>query len=102
METEIILTTDASRTGLGISLRQKQTDNSTRPIAFASRYLNDAKKNYSIGELELWVVVWVILNFRSYLYGKLVHLYTGHQALEPFVVFDIQQKEKEQEKTLKN
>ena len=50
---ENIVTTDASKTGLGITLWQKQSDGEIKPIAFGSRYLNDTEKIYSIGELEL-------------------------------------------------
>ena len=82
---ENIVTTDASTTGLGITLWQKQHDGNTKPIAFGSRYLNDTEKKYSIGELELLAVVWGLEKFRFYLYGKKVHLYTDHQALEPFI-----------------
>ena len=60
-ERDNIVTTDASRTGLGITLWQRQNDDTTRPIApiaFASRYLNDAEKNYLIGESELLAKVW--------------------------------------------
>ena len=41
---ENIVTTDASKTGLGITLWQKQSDGEIIPIAFGSRYLNDSKK----------------------------------------------------------
>ena len=82
---ENIVTTNASKTGLGITLWQKQSDGETKPIAFDSRYLNDSKKNYSIGELELLAVVWGLEKFRFYLYGKKVFLYTDHQALEPLI-----------------
>ena len=41
---ENIVTTDARKTGLGIALWQKQGNGELKPIAFASRYLNDAKK----------------------------------------------------------
>ena len=51
-----MVTTDAE-TGLGITLWQKQDNGEIKPIAFGSRYLNDTKKNYSIGELELLAVV---------------------------------------------
>ena len=47
--------------------------------------MNDTKKNYSIGELELLAVVWRLEKFRFYHYGKKVHLYTDHQALEPLI-----------------
>ena len=40
-----IVTTDACKTGLGVALWQKQGDGELKPIAFASRYLNDAEKN---------------------------------------------------------
>ena len=82
---ENIVTTDASKTELGITLWQKQSDGEITPIAFGSRYLNDSEKNYSIGELELLAVVWGLENFRFYLYGKKVFLYTDHQALEPLI-----------------
>ena len=47
-----MVTTDASKTGLGITLWQKEDDGNIKPIAYGSRYLNDTEKNYSIGELE--------------------------------------------------
>ena len=77
-----LVTTDASKTGLGIALWHKQDDGNIKPIAYGSRYLNDTEKNYSIGELELPAVVWGLENLRFYLYGKKVYLYTDHQALE--------------------
>ena len=82
---ENIVTTDASTTGLGITLWQKQHDGNTKLIAFGSRYLNDTEKKYSIGELELLAVVWGLEKFRFYFYGRKVHLYTDHQALEPLI-----------------
>ena len=82
---ENIVTTDASKTGLGITLWQKQSDGEIKPMAFGSRYLNDSEKNYSIGELELLAVVWGLEKFRFYLYEKIVVLYRDHQALEPLI-----------------
>ena len=41
-----ILTTDASTTGLGITLWQKQDDGNTKPIAYGSRLLNETEKKY--------------------------------------------------------
>ena len=80
-----IVTTDASTTGLGITIWQKQDNGNTKPIAYGSRYLNETEKKYSIGELELLAVVWGLEKFRLYLYGKKVHLYMDHQALEPLI-----------------
>ena len=84
-EKENIVTTDACGTGLGVALWQKQENGNIKPVAFASRYLNDAEKKYSIGELELLAVVWGLERFRFYLYGKKVNLFSDHQALEPML-----------------
>ena len=51
-------------------------------IPFVSRGLNDTEKHYSIGELELFEIVWASVKFRFYLYGKKVHQYTDHPAIE--------------------
>ena len=80
-----MVTTDASKTGLGITLWQKQDDGNIKPIVYGSRYLNDTEKNYSIRNLELLAVVWGLEKFRFYLYGKNVYLYTDHQALKPLI-----------------
>ena len=79
-----IATTDASKTGLGITLWQKEPDGDIKPRAFGSRYINESEKN-SIGELELLAVVWGLEKFRFYLYGKKFILYTDHQALDPLI-----------------
>ena len=42
---ENIVTTDASTTGLGKPLWQKQDKGITKPIAFGSRYLIETEKN---------------------------------------------------------
>ena len=41
---ENIVTTDASKTGLGVTLWQKQSDEENKSIAFGSRYLTDSEK----------------------------------------------------------
>ena len=56
-----------------------------KPIAFASRYLNDAEKKYSIGELELLAEVRGLERFRFYLHGEQLQLFSDHQALEPLL-----------------
>ena len=76
-----IVTTDACNTGLGIALWQRQNNGELKPIAFASRYLNDAAKKYSVGKIELLAVVWVLERFRFHLYGKQIQLFSDHQAL---------------------
>ena len=63
-EKDNIVTTDASTTGLGITLWQKQDVGNTEPIAYGSRYLNETEKKYSIGELELLAIVRGLEKFR--------------------------------------
>ena len=79
-----IVTTDASKSGLGITLRQKQTRR-IETNSFGTRFLNESEKKYSIGELEFLAVVLGLEKFRFYLYGKKVFLYNGHQAFEPLI-----------------
>ena len=80
-----IVTTDASKNGLGKILWQKQVDGEMKPIAFGSWFLNDSEKNDTIRELELLAVVWELEKFRSCLDGKKLFFYTDHQALEPLI-----------------
>ena len=64
---ENIVSTDASTTGLGITLSEKQDNGITKLIAIGSRYLNETEKKHSICELELLAVVWGLEKFPLYL-----------------------------------
>ena len=63
---QTILTTDASRKGLGATLWQTDEEGK-QPVAFASRYLNSAEQNYATNELELLAVKWATEHFKQYL-----------------------------------
>ena len=81
-----ILETDASGQGIGAVLSQRQSeDNQIHPIAFASRSLNAAERNYSISELETLAVVWAISHYHAYLYGQQVTVLTDHAAVKPML-----------------
>ena len=80
---EFTLETDASILGLGAVLCQKQADRRLHPIAYASRALNPAEKNYGVTELETLAVVWGISHFHSYLYGGDLTVVTDHSAVKP-------------------
>ena len=71
---------DASKKGLGACLEQK-IGQIWKPIAFASRFLNNLESRYSTNELELLAVVWSLEHFKYYLYGTEFILQTDHQAL---------------------
>lgn len=75
-----IITTDASDIAIGSVLSQV-FEAGELPIAFASRTLTKAEKNYSVIEKELLAVVWSIKHFRAYLYGRKFKLISDHKPL---------------------
>ncbi|OWA55258.1 putative Transposon Ty3-I Gag-Pol polyprotein [Hypsibius exemplaris] len=79
---ELVLETDASTFGLGAVLSQ-MSDGRPEVLAYASRTLKAAERNYSACELELTAVVWAITEkFHSYVGGsKLFKVVTDHNAL---------------------
>ena len=81
-EVPFILETDASGSGLGAVLSQKQEDGAIRPVAYASRTLQKHERNYTISELEALAVVWATKHFHVYLYGHKCTAFTDHSALK--------------------
>lgn len=76
---------DASCIALGVVLTQANEGELNHPIAFASRKLSKAKKNYSTMEHEGLAMVYELQKFRNYLLGIHLKMYANHSALKYLV-----------------
>lgn len=76
---------DASNYGIAGTLTQVSDDGVEHPIAYASRSLNKAERNYSVTEREALAVVYAVEHFRPYLEGdKPFKVVTDHSSLKWF------------------
>ncbi|XP_069108215.1 uncharacterized protein, partial [Argopecten irradians] len=80
LEEEFILQTDAFDYGIGAVLLQEEAGDRL-PVAYASRKLKGAETAYAVVEKECLAVVWGVLKFQRYLYGRHFVLETDHQPL---------------------
>ena len=62
-------------------LSHKMSDGTERPIAFASRTLSSAEKNYSQLDKEGLACIFGVKRFHLYLYGRNFTLVTDHKPL---------------------
>lgn len=74
---QFIVQTDASGYAIGAILSNADS----RPVAYASRSLNKAERNYPTIEKELLAIVWAVKHFRPYLYGRTFKIITDHKPL---------------------
>lgn len=77
VEANIKISVDASSYGLGACVLQNE-----QPVAYASRSLNTAERNYAQIEKEMLAIVFGLTKFHQYAYGKSVDVETDHKPLE--------------------
>ena len=82
---EFVVEVDASLKGLGACLLQKDTEGKLHPVAYASRGLRGAEKNYSdfsSFKIELLALKWAVVEkFRDYLLGVKCTVYSDNNPL---------------------
>jgi hypothetical protein len=74
---DVKLSVDASSFGLGACIMQGE-----QPVAYASRALNAAERNYAQIGKEMLGIVYGLQKFNEYVYGKTVSVETDRKPLK--------------------
>ena len=80
----IRVTTDASDYAIGAVLSQV-TPQGDKPIAFESRTLSSAERNYSTYDKEMLSIIHALKKWRHYVHGRPCDVYTDHHSIKFFL-----------------
>ena len=79
-DTTLPLTTDASETAIGAAL-QEVSSSEKKPLAFFSRRLSQAERNYSTFDKELLAIYAATVKFRYLIEGRKTVVFTEHEPI---------------------